>query len=187
MEKTFDFQILPTGELSAAALRHGYLTFLSFAKYISTLPYRRVSNNNPQVVLDEQCGTCSAKHKLLAALAHECDHAEVHLTIGIYRMNEQNTPGVGQVLRKAKIDAIPEAHCYLKISGVRYDFTGLNQGSSSPFDDLLLEQCVLPEQLSSVKIDLHKKEIATWSQKNGLSVSECWALREACISALAAV
>jgi hypothetical protein len=106
--------------------------------------------------------------------------------IGIYQMNEQNIPGIGEVLRKSGIDAVPEAHCYLKINGVRHDFTGLRQGASSPFDNLLLEHCVLPDQLSSVKVDLHKREIAAWAQKTGLSADEGWALREACIAALAA-
>jgi len=187
MKNEFNFSILPSGVLSAAALHCGYSTFLSFANYIKTLPYRRVSNdNNPLAVLDEQCGTCSAKHKLLAALAHECGHFEVNLTVGIYWMSEQNTPGVNAALQGTGIHAVPEAHCYLTINGIRHDFTGLNQGTSSPFDALLSEHQVLPKKLSLMKTDLHKQEIATWSKKIGLSPNEGWAVREACIAALAA-
>ncbi len=33
----------------------------------------------------------------------------------MYRMNETNTPKVGNVLAINKLDFIPEAHCYLNI------------------------------------------------------------------------
>jgi hypothetical protein len=90
------------------------------------------------------------------------------------------------VLQDAGVDAVPEAHCYLTIHSARYDFTGLEQGEASPFDALLLEQRVLPEQLPAVKTALHQREIAAWAARTGLTADGGWALREACIAALAA-
>jgi hypothetical protein len=108
-------------------------------------------------VLKENVGTCSSKHRLLAAVAHECGHHEVDLMVGIYEMSEENTLGVGPVLSGAAIRFIPEAHCYLKIAGCRYDFTGLPPGQSSPFDSLLSEETVLPESLPIAKVAIHEK------------------------------
>lgn len=49
----------------------------------------------------------------------------VRLMIGIYLMNEDNTPGVGKVLERYGLKEIPEAHCYLRFEGQYLDFTRL--------------------------------------------------------------
>jgi hypothetical protein len=136
-------------------------------------------------VLRERCGTCSSKHQLLAAVAHECGHVEVQLVVGIYEMSEHNTPGVGPVLGAASLSSIPEAHCYLVVAGERLDFTGLRSGSSSPFDALLTEHVVLPADLPEAKGNLHRRAITTWSDALGISTARAWDIREACIAALA--
>jgi hypothetical protein len=48
----------------------------------------------------------SLSHQLLAAVAQDCGHSEVQLTVGIYEMSEENTPGVGTVLN-ANSNAVP--------------------------------------------------------------------------------
>jgi hypothetical protein len=50
----------------------------------------------------------------LICLRRLCDSArvEVQLTVGIYEISEENTPGVGTVLNAASLTSIPEAHCY---------------------------------------------------------------------------
>jgi hypothetical protein len=105
--------------------------------------------------------------------------------IGFYEMSERNTPGVGSVLAAARVDAIPEAHCYLMYEGRRYDFTGLGSGQSSPFDSLIDEQSVAPDDLLSVKLKCHREAIARWATKVGLNFARAWQLREECIAALA--
>jgi hypothetical protein len=136
-------------------------------------------------VLQQGCGTCSAKHQLLAAVAQDCGHSEVQLTVGIYEMSEENTPGVGVVLSAASLKGIPEAHCYLSIEGERFDFTGLPAGSSSPFAALVAEYTVSPTNLPQIKIEIHKEAIAAWARYRGISKEAAWATREACIAALA--
>lgn len=100
-------------------------------------------------------------------------------------MSERNTPGVGDVLAAACVDAIPEAHCYLTYQGQRYDFTGLASGQSSPFDSLIDERPVALHDLSSVKLAYHREAIARWAAKVGLSFERAWQLREECIASLA--
>ena len=181
-----DFPLTGNGPLSSAVQALGLESFAEVAEVIRTLPYGRVADNEDQAaILRERRGTCSSKHRLLATLAHECGHADVSLMIGFYEMSEHNTPGVGSVLAAARVDAIPEAHCYLMYEGRRYDFTGLASGQSSPFDSLIDERSVAPKDLPSVKLKCHREAIARWATKIGLNFERAWQLREECIAALA--
>ncbi len=118
-------------------------------------------------------------------MAHECGHYEIELVVGIYAMAEQNTPGAGAVLGPAHFVSIPEAHCYLRLGEQRYDFTGLHSGRSSLFDALLSEHTVSPMRLPEEKAKLHHKVLHAWAIAHELPFTEAWALREACIKALA--
>ena len=165
----------------------GFESFEQLAEHVKKLPYGRTAySNEPLAVLRQGRGTCSAKHQLLAAVAQDCGHSEVQLTVGIYEMSEENTPGVGTVLNAAALTSIPEAHCYLSIEGERFDFTGLPAGSLSPFAALLSEYTVSPINLPQVKVALHQGAIAAWASNHGISKEVAWAAREACIAALAA-
>ena len=165
----------------------GFESFEDLAEHVRKLPYGRTANTDePLAVLRQGRGTCSAKHQLLATVAHDCGHSELQLTVGIYEMSEDNTPGVGAVLNEDSLTSIPEAHCYLSIEGERFDFTGLPGGRSSPFAALLAEYAVSPTNLSQVKSGIHKEAIAAWASNRGISKEAAWATREACISVLAA-
>lgn len=187
MQSPLHFAIHPSGTLCESVLALGLTSFDQLAEHVRSLPYGRTSNTADLLaVLEEERGTCSSKHQLLAAVAHECGHHEVHLTVGIYEMSEQNTPGVGTVLSSASLSAIPEAHCYLTVNSERFDFTGLSPGSSSPFDALLAEHIVSPIGLPQTKIRLHMHAVAIWAGTVGVSAVSAWATREACIAALSA-
>jgi len=118
-------------------------------------------------------------------LARECDRFDISLTVGLYEMSERNTPGVGSVLAAAGVDVIPEAHCYLTYEGRRYDFTGLAAGQSSPFNSLMDERPVTPDDLPAVKLKYHQEAIARWATQVGLDFERAWQLREECIESLA--
>jgi hypothetical protein len=181
-----DFPLTGSGPLSSAVRALGVKRFAEIAELIRALPYGRVAYDNDQsAILRERKGTCSSKHQFLAALAHECGRIDVSLTIGLYEMSERNTPGVGSILAAARVDAIPEAHCYLIYQGQRYDFTGLASGQSSPFDSLIDERSVAPHDLPSVKLAYHQEAIARWATKVGLGFERAWQLREECIASLA--
>jgi hypothetical protein len=165
----------------------GFDSFEDLAEHVRKLPYGRIANTeDPLAVLRQGCGTCSAKHQLLATIAQDSGHSEVQLTVGIYEMSEDNTPGVGTVLKAASLTSIPEAHCYLSIEGERVDYTGLSAGSSSPFAALLAEHTVSPSNLPRIKVELHKRAIGAWARNRGISKEAAWATREACVAALAA-
>jgi hypothetical protein len=181
-----DFPIVSNGPLSAAVRALGLESFADVAEFIRLLPYGRVAyDEDPSTILRARMGTCSSKHRFLAALAHECGRFDVLLTIGLYEMSERNTPGVGSILAAAGIDVIPEAHCYLTYDGRRYDFTGLLAGQLSPFDSLMDERSVAPDDLPAVKLRCHQEAIARWSTQVGFDFARAWRLREECIASLA--
>jgi hypothetical protein len=187
LSNLLQFRISGSSALCDDVRSRGFESFEHLAEHVRELRYGRTSDaQDPLAVLRQGRGTCSAKHQLLAAVAQDCGHPEVHLTVGIYEMSEENTPGVGTVLNAASLTSIPEAHCYLSIEGERFDFTGLSAGRSSPFAALVAEYTVSPTNLSQIKVELHREAIAAWARDRGISKEAAWAAREACIAALAA-
>ena len=105
--------------------------------------------------------------------------------LGIFEMNERNTPGVGAPLAHHGLMSVPEAHCYLRVHDQRFDFTGLVSGSASPFESLLSEERLDPEAVTTIKPARHLAAIARWSAERGLDPAAVWRAREECISQLA--
>lgn len=181
-----DFPVAGSGPLSRGALSRGYSRFAQVAEEVRALPYGRVRDlESVSAVVDEQKGTCSSKHRYLAALAHENGHPEVRLMLGLYEMSQDNTPGVGPVLEAEGLAAVPEAHCYLMSGNQRYDFTGLPAGSRSPWEVLIDERAVSPSDLPQVKASYHRAALAAWANARGLDPDRVWGLRERCIELLA--
>lgn len=181
------FQISGQSALSHEVRARGFTFFRQLAEYVQALPYGRTTGReDPRAVLYEKRGTCSSKHQLLAAVAQASGRAEIQLTVGIYAMCEENTPGVAATLSTAGVASIPEAHCYLSVQGKRMDFTGLAAGNSSPFGALISESVVHPSRLHEAKSELHMQALAEWASARGTTAEWAWSVREACIAALAA-
>lgn len=183
-----DFPVQNKGQLSMCVLGLGYTRFLDFADFVKSLPYGRTSDTqNRMAVIHEGRGTCSSKHVLLAALAHECGYTNIQLMVGFYRMCEDNTPGVGKLLEEAGLSYLPEAHNYLIFRDKRYDFTGLKEGKSSPFDSLYFERPINLEELPQIKKTLHQAEISKFAKQLRLDPQNIWETREACIRAVSII
>lgn len=183
--RALDFPIVGTGPLSRGVLSRGHTRFAEVAEEVQALPYGRVRDlESVSAVIDEQKGTCSAKHRYLAALAHENGQPEVTLMLGLYEMSEENTPGVGSVLEADGLAALPEAHCYLMSGNQRYDFTGLSAGSRSPLEALIDERAVSPSDLPELKASYHRAALTTWANARGLNPDRVWHVRERCIELL---
>ena len=101
----------------------GLCGYRDAARHVHSLPYGRNSDRSDwRLILKEGRGTCSTKHALLADLARE-NLRHVVLVLGVYEMDERNTPGIGTVLERHGIPCVPEAHCYLAHEGTRVDLT----------------------------------------------------------------
>ena len=161
--------------------------FLQAAQYVQNLPYGRNTGSPAYLsVLADGRGTCSSKHALISALAQE-QGLDVRLILGIYEMDDANTPGVGAVLNAADIPAIPEAHCWLEYDGTPVDLT--STGAQSQFQKRVFihKEEIAPEQTGAYKGRAHKDFLSIWlsgQPQIELDEKEMWGVREQCIAAL---
>lgn len=118
-----DFTIKSKGPISEAFLKDGINNFHQACEQVKNLRYQRTSvKSNLLLVLEEKSGTCGSKHALLKKLAEENNSNDIKLKIGIYKMTNQNTPGIEKMIPD-NIPYIPEAHAYLVFDKHRLDFT----------------------------------------------------------------
>ncbi|MFN0070386.1 MAG: hypothetical protein ACKVVP_02710 [Chloroflexota bacterium] len=171
-----------------AFLKHDITDLQAAGRFLQTLPYGRNSHPaNPAGVLDEERGTCSTKHALLASLARE-QRISVQLTLGIYEMTEANTPGIGRILDLHGLPLLPEAHCFVTYQGIRVDVTRL-AAAAEPIHSFLHEEPITPEQIGEYKVSMHRTFMQSWLIVNpdlarGQTLEHVWAIREACIATL---
>jgi hypothetical protein len=186
-----NFELKNKGEVSSGFLQMGIGDFHKALLFVGNLPYGRNSSRDQyDLVLSELKGTCSTKHALLAALCSEHEIEEVKLYTGVYEMNESNTPGVGTVLRKYELHALPEAHCYLKYEQHRFDFTRLGI-SGEPINEFLAEVEITSSQIGDYKLQFHRSYLPTWLEQyrltTKLNADDLWKIREECIKELSVV
>jgi hypothetical protein len=178
------------GPVTTEFIVRGITSFQAAGRYLQGLPYGRTTNRADfSAVLHEGRGTCSTKHALLATLAHE-QQLPVVLTLGIYDMNEENTPGVGVVLARYGLAFLPEAHCYLTYSGMRIDVTRSGADPTEPITRFVHEEAIAPEQIGAYKVALHHQCLQEWVRHNpetlkGRDFKDIWQIRGECIAALA--
>lgn len=180
-----EMAIVANAPVSAAFRARGVHDLRAAARHLRDLPYGRISDRTqPGLVLEERCGTCTTKHALLAALAAE-HGVDLALRLGLYAMSEANTPGVGEVLARHGLPAIPEAHCYVAWQGQRIDVTRAVV-AAEPIASFLHEERIEPPQIGAYKIEMHRRFLADWVARAHpeLTLEDAWQIREACIAAL---
>ena len=183
VERLPDFSLDAFGEVGRRFAALGITGYRDAARYVLRLPYGRTSDRSDwRLVLEERCGTCSTKHALLTELARENDRP-VSLVLGIYEMDETNTPGVGPVLQRYGLRCVPEAHCHLVYEGTRVDLTR-DVPRAGPVEDFLYEEEIAPQQIGGYKVDKHRHFVRRWAAERGLGFEQIWRVREQCIVAL---
>lgn len=179
-----DMAISLEGPLSQGCLNEGLVTFRDACRFVRDLPYGELAEkNNWADTLTQKMGTSSTKHSFLKALADELGIG-IKLMLGIYSMTEQNTPGVGAVLSKYRMQSLPEAHCYLEYEGERLDFTRnyFDNDFMEPILSFIHEEPIEADNAPSYKKALHQNIIR---QRFGNDRFEhIWRIRERCIAAL---
>jgi len=156
--------------------------------WVRALPYgRNQSRNNPLLVLEEMKGTCSTKHAFLKMYADENDELKkTKLVIGIFKMNELNTPQIAEILKECGLAYLPEAHCYLISGKARIDATKRGFNIADFEEDILKEIPIEIEQIGDYKVDMHKDFLKNWLVENklNLDLEDLWKIREKCIDVL---
>lgn len=183
-----NFTIKSTQPVSAAFTKIGIVDFNAATDFIRQLRYGRNTNKaNLLTVFADNCGTCSTKHALLQQLAIENGMVALQLWIGIFEMNDSNTPTIATILSTHQLSFIPEAHCYLTYQNEILDYTSPKPIEFMPY--LLEQRAIEPLQIATDKVLYHQQFITQWLTANPhikLSVAKLWQVREACIAALSA-
>lgn len=182
------FKLFKDGPLTQLLAERGINDFETALHYVRHLPYKRISNpQDLSLSITEHCGTCSSKHAFLKALAMEQGREEVQLVLAMYKMNAENTPGIGATIQEAELEYVPEAHCFLRINGQSFDCTKPEADLEGIKQDILEEKIILPNQVGDWKKAYHKKFIKTWLKNQSTirySPEAIWEIREKCILAL---
>ena len=163
------------------------MNFETLIEKVKNIPYGRNANRYDfSLVLSENKGTCSSKHAFLKDFADNNRIENVKLCIGIFKMNETNTPKLGDLLSNNKIEYIPEAHCYLKINQVPVDVTTVDSFYDKIKQDIVEEIEITPNQVSDFKVTYHKAFLKNWIKETNQNntFEEIWEIREQCISKL---
>lgn len=121
-----DVNIQAKGVVSKKFLERGIETFRAACHWIKDLPYGSNSNNeNSLILFEENRGTCTTKHGVIARLASELE-LEVYKNLGFYRLNDEVVTGVNAILQTHGLKFIPQTHCFLEYGSFRVDLTSGN-------------------------------------------------------------
>ncbi len=173
------------GHVCRPFFKKNILTFWDAIEYVHQLPYGRTRNREIYLqVLEDGKGVCSNKHALIAALAEELG-IPLQLYMGIYFMTSKNTPQITPILEHYHLEAIPEAHCYLRHDDYSLDITFPNSTVFSLNVDLEREMTITPQQIGLFKVEKHKAFIKSWiKDRPDLSTDFIWNAREEWIEKL---
>ena len=175
------YKILPKGPYSQLVLSQGINSLPLLLSYLALLPYGRNNNRSDfSLVIKESRGTCSSKHGFLKLILDELDIDAV-LKLFMFKMNAKNTPSVLDVLNKAALPYIPEAHCYVSIMGTAVDITSKSSNLDQLIDDKLEEIIIEPYDIIEKKPTYHQGYMSSW-QKNHYpqyNLEQLWSIREA--------
>ena len=155
--------------------------------FIRDLPYGRNTNREDLgLVMKEFRGTCSSKHAFLKEIVDRNGIENIKLILGIYKMNENNTPKIENTISKFELNYIPEAHCYLKIDNERLDLTSNSVEYQKVFDYLLEEIEIFTSDVKEFKVEYHKNYLKNRIRENNIKFNfeEIWKIREECIKKL---
>ncbi len=182
-----DYKLTSKDSLTELVRCNGIESWNELTAFVKNLPYGRTSNRTDfGLVLSESKGSCSSKHALLKKIADLNNIPDVKLMLGIYKMNELNTPNIGTVLADNSIKYIPEAHCYLKLNDKYLDVTTMNSKFSRIEMDILKVIEIEPDQVINFKVEYHKEFIRNWLKSDNLlfNFEQIWHVRECCIENL---
>lgn len=140
-----DQPIESSGAVSDQFLSRGVDTFHDACRHVHALPYGYNSDrDNLMVLFEENMGSCTTKHAVIATLALEL-YLPVEKRIGIYAMSEAIVTGTDQILEKYKLPYVPMIHCFLAHYQHRVDLTeGNANGKNWPIDEFLCTEPVIP-------------------------------------------
>lgn len=174
-------------DLTSDLLEAGVVSWDDIVRSVQCFHYGRNSDRNDlNLVWYERKGSCSSKHAFLKHVADLNGVPQIDLILAFYRMNESNTPGIGNVLADNGLSFIPEAHCFLKVKGKELDITTKQSEFKRYENDILETRVIKATDVIENKVTWHKEFMKNWSiqSQQSKSFDELWTIREACIENL---
>ncbi len=155
-----DKPITNVGIVSAEFLRMGISNFIDACRYVHALPYGyNTDRDDPMILFNENKGTCSTKHAVVATLAEELNLSIVKI-IGIYAMTEEIVTGTNEILEKYNLPYVPMIHCFLASGEYRVDLSeGNNNGKNRSIEDFLYSERVEPNISAKDEYLLYRKAL----------------------------
>lgn len=181
------FFLKSNDELTTQIIEAGIVTWNDLVRSVQNFHYARNSNRSDlSLVWEERKGTCSSKHAFLKHISELNKIPDVKLFLAYYKMDAQNTPGVGDVLAAHSLTFIPEAHCYLTVHNEVLDITKTTSDFAGYSGAVLETKEINPADVIENKITWHRQFLAKWLEENELKITldELWFIREKCIHAL---
>lgn len=178
-----DAPVLQAGKVSKQFLEKKLETFHNSINYVYQLKYVPPSEPfNFHLVLEEEKGTCSTKHALLVSLANELK-LPIQLGLGIYPITPLRFPMIKDILKKFSIPYIPESHNFMVINNTYLDITFPGACTILSPADILHEEIIVPEQITSYKANMHKEYLNKWFKENNFSftLEDFYEARRLCI------
>lgn len=165
-------------------------TFQKAVNWVSSLTYSRNNDKeNDLALFKDLYATCCTKHALLKRLADENEKHELKLMLGLFKMDDNNTPAIKDLLQEHNLPYIPEAHNYLRVSNYLMDFTGIGINETKFELDILKEIEIQADQITDFKVQYHREYLAQLIEDNKIpySLDELWAIKEECIRLIGSV
>ncbi|HUU79764.1 MAG TPA: hypothetical protein VMX55_15605 [candidate division Zixibacteria bacterium] len=144
-DKLPDKVITPSGIISKKFLEMNIHSFKEACFYVHNMDYGYNSDKDEELILfKENKGSCTTKHGVIAKLAEELE-IPLYKKVGIYKLTEEITEGVKEILEKYSIPFIPMVHCFLVYENYRFDLTeGNNNGKKTSIEEFIHEEKVIP-------------------------------------------
>ncbi|MDG1331604.1 MAG: hypothetical protein P8P74_04695 [Crocinitomicaceae bacterium] len=184
-----DIQLESNDSLTIDIVESGAVTWEDLMRCVKNFHYGRNSNRSDlSLVWYERKGSCSSKHAFLKHIADLNEIPNIELILCLYKMNGENTPKVGSVLKEFNLEYLPEAHCYIRFGSEAVDVTTMLSSFNTIESAVLEEQVIQPDQVTEYKVDYHKSYMKKWGTEHlsDKSFEELWEIREKCILALSA-
>lgn len=182
-----DFELRQQGDYAPFLSNLKIERFSDLADYLRNLPYGRTSKRDDfSSVFQEARGTCSSKHAILAELCDLNGRNDIELIVGIFLMDATYSGKLAPILERYQLEAIPEAHCYLRFQNQRYDFSASHSKPEQFQQKLVREQRCEPRQVIDWKRMIHQHYLTSWLKRKQLPYTpeQLFEIREACILAL---
>jgi hypothetical protein len=144
-DKLPDSEIKAVGELSIKFLELGIKTFKAACDYVHKIEYGyNTDYEDKMIFFKEKKGSCTSKHAVIAGLAQELE-IPLYKHVCVYKLTEEITSGVNEILKKFEIPYVPMVHCFLVYKNYQFDLTeGNHNGKKIPINEYIHSEKVDP-------------------------------------------